>query len=87
MLPGNFRPFTREEIEMHHMSFVRKDVSKKLHNSSAKINFESFIPEFLEYFDSWSHGMKARTPGKPPAEYDTVIVDNVFKIDINKSKV
>lgn len=87
MLPGNFRPFTREEIEMHHMSFVRKDVSKKLHNSSAKINFESFIPEFLEYFDNWSHGMKARTPGKPPAEYDTVIVDNVFKIDINELKV
>ena len=82
MHAGSFRSFSREEIEMHHMSFVRLDVAKKLNNSSAKINFDRFIPEFLEYFKNWSHGMKAITPGKPPAEYDTILVDNIFNINI-----
>lgn len=84
MVPGNFRSFSREEIEMHHMSFVRLDIEKKLNNSSAKINFEKFIPEFLDYFKNWSCGMKAITPGKPPTEYDIIVVENDFNININQ---
>lgn len=84
MEPGNFRLFTRDEIEMHHMSFIRLDIETKLKNSSAKINFQNYIEEFLEYFEDWTHGMKARTPGKPPAEYDTILVDNFFNINLNK---
>ncbi len=81
---GKFRVFSRDEIEMHHMSYVRKNIEKKLLNSSAKINFENYIPEFLEYFKNWENGMKARTPGKPPAEFNTIEVHNIFNININE---
>jgi hypothetical protein len=82
MNSGNFKRFERVEIEMHHMSFVRLDIEKKLRNSSAKINFEGFIPEFLNYFNSWDYGMKVKTPGSSPVEYDIVKVDNIFNINL-----
>ena len=83
MEPENCKIFTRDEIEMHHMSFVRNDISKKLNNSSAKVNFEAFIPEFVRYFNNWEFGQKAITPGKPPREFDTVEVDDIFNIELN----
>jgi hypothetical protein len=83
MEPENCKIFTRDEIEMHHMSFVRNDISKKLNNSSAKVNFESFIPEFVKYFNNWELGQKAITPGKPPREFDIVEVDDIFNIELN----
>ena len=78
METNNFKAFDRKEIQMHHMSYVRKDIAKKLNNSSAKVNFAQFIPEFLEYFEGWKYGMKALMPGKPPAEYDTIKVKELF---------
>ncbi len=83
MNSGKFKRFERDEIEMHHMSFIRQDIEKKLRNSSAKINFENYIPTFINYFSNWTHGMKAITPGNPPSEYNTVEVDNVFNINFN----
>jgi hypothetical protein len=82
MNQGKFKRFERGEIEMHHMSFIRLDIEKKLRNSSAKINFESFIPEFLNYFNSWEYGMKAKTVGNPPIEYDIIKVNNIFNINL-----
>jgi hypothetical protein len=41
MEPGNCKIFTREEVEMHHMSYIRKDLRKKLQNSSASPNFKN----------------------------------------------
>lgn len=38
-----FLPFMRDEIEMHHYSFVRNNIRRKLENSSAKRNFERDI--------------------------------------------
>lgn len=50
---GRFLPFQREELEMHHMSWVRRDIGRKLrnHSSSAKfaVNLESSIRAFEEY--------------------------------------
>ncbi len=83
MTPNNFREFSRDEIEMHHMSYVRKDIEKKVKNSSAKVNFESSIPEFLDYFQNWKFGDKALTLGRPPKKFDIVKVDDIFNIQIN----
>jgi hypothetical protein len=50
MDPGKSKIFTREEIEMHHMSYVRKDLRKKLQNSSASPNFKN-IDKLVNYFE------------------------------------
>jgi len=72
--------FTRDEVEMHHMSYVRKDIEKKVRNSSAKVNFENWIPDFLDYFKKWEYGKEALMPGRPPARYNIVKTDNTFNI-------
>lgn len=80
---GNFRKFTRDEIEMHHMSYVRKNINKKMNNSSAKVNFQNAIPMLTEYFNKWKFGKKALMPGRPPMEYDVVETENKFNINLN----
>ena len=55
MLPGNCKIFTREEIEMHHFSYVRKDLNIKLTNSSASPNFKN-INKIVTYFNKWTPG-------------------------------
>lgn len=79
---GKCKIFTRDEIEMHHMSYIRRDIERKLRNSSAKVNFEKWIPEFLNYFNNWKNGDDALMPGNPPGRYKLVEVDNNFKINI-----
>lgn len=79
---GNFKNFTRDEIEMHHMSYVRKNINKKMNNSSAKINFQNEIPKLTEYFNNWKFGKKALMPGRPPSEYDIIQTENKFNITL-----
>lgn len=80
MSPGRCIMFNREEIEMHHMSYVRNDISRKVNNSSAKINFNQSIPEFIEKFNNWKEGDKGILLGIPVREVDLVKVDNIFNI-------
>ena len=82
MVCGNFKKFTRGEIEMHHMSYVRKNINKKMTNSSAKGNFQGAIPMLTEYFNKWQFGKKALMPGKPPREYDIIKTENKFDINL-----
>lgn len=77
---GKCKIFTRDEIEMHHMSYVRNNIEKKVRNSSAKVNFESWIPEFLEYFNNWTEGNDALMPGRPPGRYKLIKVENIFNV-------
>ena len=53
--PGKCKVFTREEIEMHHMSFVRKDISIKLSNSSAKGAFNHLIGKISNHYEEWEY--------------------------------
>ena len=82
MEPGNCKVFTRDEIEMHHMSYVRKDIEKKVRNSSAKVNFENWIPDFLDYFKKWEYGKEALMLGRSPARCSTIKTDNIFNVKI-----
>jgi len=80
--PGKCKIFTRDEIEMHHFSYVRNNILKKLNNSSAKKNFESEISFLVDYFNSWEFGKKALMPGRPCKYYDVVEVENKFNIKL-----
>lgn len=71
--------FKRDEIEMHHMSYVRKDIRSKAENSSARCNFENEIDAFVDYFNNYKEG-RAMILGLPCSFYDTVEVKNIFNI-------
>ena len=61
---GKCKIFSREEIEMHHTSYVRKDLRKKLQNSSASPNFKN-IDKIVDYYNSWEYpnqGLMGRLP-------------------------
>lgn len=58
------RIFSREEVEMHHMSFVRKDIRKKLTNSSARRHFTTEqIEKVTKYYENWIYPQPAMWAG------------------------
>jgi hypothetical protein len=67
----NYKIFTREEIEMHHLSYVRKDISEKFTNSSAKMNFKD-ITFAIDYFNNWKFPQKALMVGATNKYIDVV---------------
>ena len=81
--PGNFRKFSREEIEMHHMSYIRDDIFKKLNNSSARGNFKN-INKLVNHYNKWEYPQQALLGGIPEKLSDIVKVENLFPQDENK---
>lgn len=51
----NFRVFTKEECTQHHMSYVRKDIKRKLQNSDQG-RFYPKREQFYENFDKYQVG-------------------------------
>jgi hypothetical protein len=78
MNPGKCRVFTRDEIEMHHMSYVRKDLRKKLQNSSASPNFKN-IDKLVNYFEEWEYPKQGLMGGAPDTFYNIVEVERLFE--------
>ena len=77
MEPGKCKVFTRDEIEMHHMSYVRKDIRKKLQNSSASPNFRN-IDKIVDYYNKWEHPKQGLMGGAPDKLYDIVEEPKLF---------
>lgn len=75
---GNCKVFTRDEIEMHHMSYVRKDLRKKLQNSSASPNFRN-IDKLVNYFEEWEYPKQGLMGGAPDTFYNIVEVERLFE--------
>ena len=76
--PGNIKVFCRDEIEMHHLSYVRDNIRCKLENSSAKINFKSKIDKIVEYYDNWKFPDLALIGGLPPKYVSVIKVDAII---------
>jgi hypothetical protein len=55
MEAGKCKIFTRDEIEMHHMSFVRNDIRMKLNNSSANGSFNQIIDKIVNHYTKWEY--------------------------------
>jgi hypothetical protein len=72
--------FGRDVIEMHHMSYIRNDIRKKLENSSAYINFSDSIDHIVEHFNNWSFGTPALFAGLPNIYRGVKQVENIFNI-------
>jgi hypothetical protein len=70
----------RDEIEMYHMSYVRKNIHSKLINSSSNSAFKD-INDFLTMFNGYKIGETFFTTHKPGNE-TTILVNNIFEINI-----
>ena len=77
MNPGNCKIFSRDEVEMHHMSYVRKDLRKKLQNSSASPNFRN-IDKLVNYYNDWEFPKKGLMGGAPDKFYNIKKVKKLF---------
>ena len=59
------RIFSRNECEMHHLSFVRKDIAKKLRNGSLdKAFLKEEIDPVVEHYKTWKYPEKCMWAGK-----------------------
>ena len=80
MEPGNCKVFIRDEIEMHHMSYIRKDIRKKLQNSSAVVNFKDRVDKLVDYHNKWEYPKQALMAGAPDKFYNIKKVKKQFNI-------
>lgn len=55
--------FPRDSIEMHHMSFVRKNIRGKLMSSIAKSSINQDIDKIVDYYNNWKYPMQAMWAG------------------------
>jgi hypothetical protein len=81
--PRKLRIFKREEIEMHHYSYVRHDLMSKLVNSSASVNFQNRIGEIYTHWKNWQLGQQALFAGREKRLYDLKEVPDLFNIGTN----
>jgi len=79
--PMHFYHFTREQLQMHHMSYVRKDITSKIMNSSSKHSIEN-PDKYIEFFNCWEKGIKNMHPIVPALFQDVQVVENGFDIEI-----
>jgi hypothetical protein len=63
MEPGKCLIFKRNELEMHHVSYVRKNIERKLRNSSSISVFKDKIDMLIKEFNEWEEGKLAIMPG------------------------
>ena len=76
---GNCIVFDRDELEMHHFSFIRKDIAKKFNNSSSVFPKEE-VQICIDNFNNFKLGGRAILLGE--RIYDVVETDNLFNLTI-----
>jgi hypothetical protein len=69
---NSFKIFDRNEIEMHHMSYVRNDIRHKLQNSSALINYSNKVNIIVDYYNQYKYPMKALLAGVTLRTYNII---------------
>ena len=75
--PNCYR-FSRNEIEMHHMSFVRKYLYRKLMCCLSRKDIEHNIEKIVEHYKNWKYPMQGMWAGGNLV--DIVKVDRIFDI-------
>lgn len=78
----NFLQFEREQIEMHHYSFVRKDITTKFDHSPSVKNYSTRLPEIIERWENYKEGDLALWAGSERKEHELKTVPNHFNIQL-----
>lgn len=76
MNSGNYKIFTRDEIQMHHYSYIRNDIRGKFTNSSANINYKD-IESVIDYYNNWNSGDDALILGSEIKKYKTKYINDI----------
>lgn len=79
---NNPKIFKREEVEMYHYSFVRKNIMKKTNNSSSKSAYNYDLNEFDKQFKNYNVGDSFFTTDLNSKKETTYLVKNIFNINI-----
>jgi len=69
---------TREQIQMHHGSYIRDNIRTKLVNSSASGNFSNDINKIVNHYNNWKYPDKVLWGGLPSTLHTVKKVDNLF---------
>jgi len=78
MESGNSLILKREEIEMHHGSYIRDNIRTKLENSSASTNFKNDIEKITNHYNNWVYPDKVLWGGLPSTLHNVKKVKNLF---------
>lgn len=76
---NNFLHLERKELQMHHMSSVRRDFSCKLNNHSSKAQFENHNELLINYFNQYTYPNKIMFQASPYKWYNAKLIDLVFE--------
>lgn len=76
MNSGNYKIFTRDEIQMHHYSYIRNNIRGKFTNSSANINYKD-IESVIDYYNNWNSGDDALILGSEIKKYKTKYINDI----------
>jgi len=76
----SFYEFKEDELIMHHYSMVRDDIENKLRNAAARVNFNSDIEQIIKDCNNYKGVGKVPYFSRDGKSFDTIIVDNIFKI-------
>lgn len=69
---GKYKVFERDEVQMHHLSYVRKDIRSKLINSSALKAYEQEVDFIADYYENWEYPDRVLLAGNP-LDYQKVV--------------
>lgn len=75
----NFLLLKRDDLQMHHMSSVRKDLSIKLRNHSCRGQFDSGIDTIVNHHRHYKYPDKILFQAQPYSWYDCKLIKPLFE--------
>lgn len=72
--------FSRLHLQMHHLSYVRNDIRKKLINSSAVVNYKHNIDNLVERYEIFKPNDIAYMAGAEIRKYSTCTTANIYDL-------
>lgn len=69
----------RDQIQMHHGSYIRDNIRKKLENSSAYTNFKDDIERLVNHYENWKYPDLVMWGGLPSKFLKVLKVENLFQ--------
>lgn len=68
----------REDLQMHHGSYIRNSIRTKLENSSASVNFSKDIDKIVSHYNNWEFPNKVLWGGLPSTLHNVKKIKNLF---------
>jgi hypothetical protein len=67
----------RDTIQMHHGSYIRNNMRKKLTNSSALVNFKNDVDQLVDHYNNWEYPNEVLLAGLPSKLHKVKKINNL----------